>query len=97
MRGIQIPVLAIFGERDTQIDSVQGADGYRKVLQEAENSYYEVRTIPEVDHNMRLSPTSCIRVQRNGYQEVGGPKTPPEFYEVIADWLEGLKAHLAGK
>jgi fermentation-respiration switch protein FrsA (DUF1100 family) len=89
-----IPVLAIFAEKDKQIDPVQGAETYKKLLENSGNEFFAVRTITGADHNMIVTTTGCIGVQRDGYKAVGRAKVPPEFYEVITDWLKKLKNHL---
>jgi fermentation-respiration switch protein FrsA (DUF1100 family) len=89
-----IPVLAIFGEKDRQIDPVQGAETYGALLRESGNELSDVRTIPGADHNMVVSTTGCIGVQRDGYKAMGGAKVPPEFYEIITEWLEKLEKYL---
>jgi len=45
-----IPVLAIFGERDKNIDPVQGAQAYEVALKKAENPDYQIVVISGVEH-----------------------------------------------
>jgi pimeloyl-ACP methyl ester carboxylesterase len=55
-----IPVLAFFGEKDTQVDPVQGVQAYREALQRAGNPNFRVELIPGTDHNIILSQTGCL-------------------------------------
>jgi len=55
-----IPVLAIWGDRDTKIDAVRAAHTYRDALEEAGNSNYRIEVILGADHNLAPSGTGCI-------------------------------------
>lgn len=57
---VRIPVLAIWGERDTKVDPIRAAHAYRDALEQAGNSNYQVEIIPGVDHTIALSKTGCI-------------------------------------
>jgi pimeloyl-ACP methyl ester carboxylesterase len=94
LAGLEIPVLAVFGENDKQIDPVQGAETYERLLRESGDGFFEVRTIPGVDHNMIISETGCIQDQQDNYKNRGGAIVSPDFYEVIDRWLEALKVYL---
>jgi pimeloyl-ACP methyl ester carboxylesterase len=56
---VRIPVLAIFGERDTQVDPVQGAHAWRKALAQAGNPNFRVEVLPGADHMPGVSATGC--------------------------------------
>jgi uncharacterized protein len=56
---VRIPVLAIFGERDTQADPVQGAYSWRKALAQAGNPNFRVEVLPGADHMPGVSATGC--------------------------------------
>jgi len=57
---VRIPVLAIWGERDTKIDSIRAAYAYREALEQAGNRSYRVEILPGVDHTLAPSETGCI-------------------------------------
>jgi len=82
---ITIPVLAIFGENDTQIDPNKSADAYKKALQKARNSFYRVVLFPEANHGLFLSRTGCMndRGYSSGY--VSG------YIELMREWLGSLR------
>jgi len=56
-----IPVLAFFGEKDTQADPLQGVTAYRAALKSAGNPKSCVELIPGVDHNLIISETGCLK------------------------------------
>ena len=55
----KVPVLAIFGGQDRQLDPLQGAFAYRKALSEAGNPKNQVEVFPNADHLMLTSKTGC--------------------------------------
>jgi pimeloyl-ACP methyl ester carboxylesterase len=81
---IKIPVLAVFGENDTQIDPYQGAEAYKKALEKAGNQLYQVKLFPEADHGILISQTGCMkdRGSNRGYA--------PEYLELMQEWLKNL-------
>jgi hypothetical protein len=57
---VRIPVLAIWGERDTKVDPIRAAHAYRDALEQAGNLSYRIEIIPGVDHTLAPSETGCI-------------------------------------
>jgi hypothetical protein len=57
---VRIPVLAIWGERDTKVDPIRADHTYRDALEQAGNSNYRVEVIPSADHLLVPSETGCI-------------------------------------
>jgi dipeptidyl aminopeptidase/acylaminoacyl peptidase len=47
-----IPMLVIFGEKDTIVDPVQGAEAYEAALQAAGNQDYQIEVLPRALHNL---------------------------------------------
>jgi uncharacterized protein len=91
----EIPVLAIFGEKDTQIDPVQGAESYEKAFKTNGNKFYKIVTIPDVDHNMCLTKTGSLKEQKENYK-AGTVKLSKKFLETIESWLDELKGYFSG-
>lgn len=74
-----IPVLAIFGEHDTAVDPIQGAEAYQAALERAGNTLFRVEVIPDVGHT--LTPSSadgCV---------TGGGGYAPRYLELIDEWI----------
>jgi pimeloyl-ACP methyl ester carboxylesterase len=55
----KIPVLAIFGDKDPQIDPIQGAYAYREALKKAGNPVSRVELFPKANHGIAVSETGC--------------------------------------
>jgi pimeloyl-ACP methyl ester carboxylesterase len=56
---IKIPILAIFGDKDRNMDSLQAALAYQKALGEAGNPKSQVEVFPNADHIILTSKTGC--------------------------------------
>lgn len=78
-----IPVLALFGELDKNIDPVQGAAAYAAALQAAINPDYQIEVISGVSHVLMPAKTGCIG-------ESGGRRYAPEYLELLEGWLQHL-------
>ena len=86
-----IPVLALFGAKDTQVDPIQGAEAYSKALAIAGNSHSQVKVIPGVDHILSLATTGCEKELMAKLQARTAAYTP-EYLASISDWLATLKS-----
>ena len=76
---VRIPVLAIFGDKDRQMDPVQGAHAYRKALERAGNPKSRVVLFPKANHGIAVSESGCTEedglmftqyIQSLGYSSV---------------------------
>jgi uncharacterized protein len=56
---VTIPVLAIFGDKDPQIDPIQGAQAYREALEHAGNPRSRVKLFHAANHGIAMSETGC--------------------------------------
>jgi acetyl esterase/lipase len=86
-----IPVLAFFGEKDTQVDPFQGAQACEEALQKAENQNYQVELIPGVDHNIVLCESGCMDA-RDRRSRADWLKYAPEYLDWMEEWLVQLSA-----
>jgi pimeloyl-ACP methyl ester carboxylesterase len=84
-----IPVLAVFGEKDTQIDPIQGAQAYRDALTHAGNRNFRIELIPGTDHNIILSETGCIE-EREDRSRSEWTNYAPQYLDIIEEWLKEL-------
>ncbi len=87
---VSIPILAVFGEKDTQIDPVQAAQAYREVLARAGNPASRVEVIPGTDHNIILSETGCLK-ERNNRSRRGWTNYAPRYLDLVEEWLKELR------
>jgi hypothetical protein len=67
---VRIPVLAIWGERDTKVDPIRGAYAYRDALEQAGNSNYRIEVIPGADHTLVPSETGCITEEEQYIEQI---------------------------
>jgi len=84
-----IPVLAFFGEKDTQVDPIQGVDAYKKALTKAGNKNFRVELIPGTDHNIILSKTGSMK-ERSSRSAKGWQNYAPEYLKIMENWLRKL-------
>ena len=89
--GLQFPILALFGEKDKNIDPVQGGEAYRAAFKTASHNLNRVEMIANANHLLYEAKTGCVRelmAQVSG----GKPLYGPQVLDIIAAWLEALKA-----
>jgi pimeloyl-ACP methyl ester carboxylesterase len=86
---VKIPVLAFFGELDTQVDPLQGVQAYKEALMRAGNPNFRVELIAGTDHNIILSETGCLdeREQRSRDEWTN---YAPEYLDTLEEWLREL-------
>jgi len=89
----RIPVLAVFGEKDNNVDPVQGVEAYEKALKAAANGFYRVETIPGANHMLYSAQTGCAMELMAQIQK-GEPDFVAAALTVLADWLGKLRKHL---
>jgi len=85
-----IPVLAFFGEKDTQVDPFQGAMAYREALERAGNLNFRVKLIPDSDHNIIISETGCLEERERRWPREW-IKYAPEYLDILEEWLRELR------
>jgi alpha-beta hydrolase superfamily lysophospholipase len=91
--GFKIPVLALFGANDKNINPVQGEEDYRRALRAAGNPFHRVEMIPGANHLLFAAPTGCVRELMEQVQ-AGKPAYASGVLSTIASWLEELKQFL---
>lgn len=80
---VGIPILAIYGTLDKNINPVQ-AMGFLEGLQK---TTLKTVCIPGADHNMKVGGSGCVQEQIKGYRDVPGVRRSGGFDEVIVQWL----------
>lgn|GEM_PF-420644 len=78
-----IPVLAIFGEKDVQVDAEQNAPALEASLSEAGNEDYEIVVLPNANHLFQEADTGSP----TEYGSLPAEFTP-DLLPTILDWLE---------
>jgi fermentation-respiration switch protein FrsA (DUF1100 family) len=57
---VKCPVLAINGERDTQVPARENLEAIREALESGGNKDYTVRILPNLNHLLQNSETGAI-------------------------------------
>lgn len=83
LSGIDCPVLAIFGEKDTNVDWQKTMALYKKTIGKTPDSKLTIKSFPDGDHGINKSITGAInekieRVKCDGY------------YELMVEWIKEL-------
>lgn len=79
-----IPVLVFFGEKDKNVDPVQGAQAYETALKQAGNLDYRIKVIQDAGHVLAPATTGCL-------DEFVPAEYVPEYLDILDNWLGMLK------
>ncbi len=85
-RQVSIPVLALYGTLDKNIDPHQ-AVGF---LESQQNEHLQTAWIPGADHNMMTGGTGCVQEQINGYKTVPNSRRSQAFKNTLTSWIQKL-------
>jgi uncharacterized protein len=85
----EIPILAFFGDKDPQIDPIQGEIAYRQALEKAGNPYSKVVLVPGANHGMTLVKTDCLNQLMQAAAN-DGYTIAPEFLDTLEQWLKEM-------
>jgi pimeloyl-ACP methyl ester carboxylesterase len=77
-----IPVLAIYGTLDVQVDADQNAPAFEAAMKEAGNTDYQLTVLPKANHLMQEATTGSPTEYATLKQEF-----TPDFLPTIIDWL----------
>lgn len=82
LREVRIPVLALFGEKDLQVDARVNSEAVRASLAAAGNRDHEERSLPRLNHLFQHAETG-------GIDEYGAIEETfaPEALGTIGDWI----------
>lgn len=78
------PVLALFGEKDTNVDWRSTARLYRQTIGENPNAALSIQTFPDANHNMRQSKTGGVREMQ---AQDGNTPYAEGYHEAMLNWL----------
>lgn len=79
---INCPVLALFGEKDSQIDWQRTIAFYKKTIGAKPHANLTIKTFPEGNHNIQKCTTGGFREKLTSYKPCDG------YYETMASWLK---------
>jgi uncharacterized protein len=66
---VKIPILAIYGDKDRQIDPLQGAYAYRVALEQAGNPHSRVEVFPNANHAIAISESGCPEADQQWFEQ----------------------------
>lgn len=87
--GLRFPILAMFGEKDKNINSFQAVEAYQMTFRTAGNKLNQVEMIPNANHCLYEAETGCVRELMEQVQG-GMPLYGPLVLGILADWLARL-------
>jgi dienelactone hydrolase len=90
LENITIPVLAIFGDRDRNIDAIEDARLYEKALKQAKNKNFHIRLFHNADHSLFESETGTVAEVRKRKAN-GQLRFVPEALDLLCEWLSNLE------
>lgn len=80
------PILAFFGQLDTQVDPKQGKEGYLQALTAAGNPQSKVVLLPGVDHTLVASETGCL-FEHKQRQRADWTNYSTDYLDTLENWL----------
>jgi pimeloyl-ACP methyl ester carboxylesterase len=83
LRRLNIPVLALFGERDRNVNWRSTMVLYGRTIGRNPKASYTVRTFPDGNHNLQQAPTGGLRemMQMTDHRPASG------YQQAMTDWL----------
>lgn len=84
LSSIEIPVLALFGDRDTNVDWRKTAELYRETIGNNPEADLSVRVFAGANHNLKQAETGGVREM---YGQAWDTPYAEGYFETMADWL----------
>jgi len=85
---IKIPLLAINGEKDVQVQAKPNLDGFSKYLTQAGNKQFKTIAFPQLNHLFQHAVTGEV----NEYATIE-ETVSPEVLQVMTDWIHEISYH----
>ncbi len=80
---VKVPVLAIFGDKDLQVEPISNEQGVKKHLATAGNTDVTTWIVPQMSHNLQKTETGKLEEYGRNPQTVR-----PDVLEKIASWIQ---------
>ncbi len=80
---VKCPVLAINGQKDTQVNAAENLAAIQEILTKSGNKDFEVKAIPGLNHLLQTANTG----QANEYEEISETMSPVAM-NIISDWIK---------
>lgn len=82
---VKCPVLALNGDKDTQVEAVSNIGGITEIIQQSGNAQLSAHILPGLNHLFQTAETGAPRE----YAEIE-ETFAPQALAIIADWINGL-------
>jgi len=89
LENISIPVLALNGEKDLQVDPEQNLFGIERALKSADNKNYKIVKLPGLNHLFQTAKTGSI----SEYGEIEETFSPTAL-EKIGNWIKEITSQM---
>jgi len=86
---ITFPVLAVFGEKDTQIPPAFSAEAYRQALHRAGNKHFKVIIFPNADHVIFNTKTGSLKEWEKKFMNKQMDYAPG-YLDTMTVWLKNF-------
>jgi len=80
---VKCPVLAINGEKDTQVNAAENLGAIKEILTKSGNKDFEVKAIPGLNHLLQTANTG----QASEYEEISETMSPVAM-NIISEWIK---------
>jgi fermentation-respiration switch protein FrsA (DUF1100 family) len=84
LQKVRCPVLALVGDKDTQVPADVNLAAIEQALKKAGNSRYEIRKLPGLNHLFQTAPTGHPREYGKIEETIS-----PSVLQMIGDWILG--------
>ena len=85
LSSLNVPVLALFGEKDLTVDWQSAKSLYERTIGQNPNASLSIKTFPDGNHNLH----QCITGGFNETMEIlKNPATVDGYYDTVLTWLE---------
>lgn len=84
-----VPVFMLYGEKDTQINPVQGIASYEEALKKAGNKFYRLKMLKGTDHNMSVTTSGCL-LEIHERNKSGNYFFNPEYFSTVREWIKEI-------
>jgi len=83
LRKVKCPVLAVIGEKDTQVNAAENLEATKRILTAAGNKNVEVKALPGLNHLLQTADTG----QADEYENIQETISPMAL-KIISDWIK---------
>lgn len=91
-----IPILAIFGGKDTQVDPIQGFDAYKKAIKKSGAPCCQVKLILNADHGLCETKTGGMDEIGRRYRE-NKIKHVPGYLDTLEAWVKRIRENIPSR